>query len=139
MKKSTDQILSRREFAQRAAMISATAAILPPSVVLNAPTQSASDDQAQTSTPKLSPESQAEADARYQQLMSLYGDRLNDEQKTRVKNMCAELQPSLDRIRTYKLDNGDAPALYLKPLYEREKKPQTATEPASSPSGVGKP
>ena len=139
MKKSTDQILSRREFAQRAAMISATAAILPPSVVLSAPTQSASDDQAQTSTPKLSPESQAEADARYQQLMSLYGDRLNDEQKTRVKKMCAELQPSLDRIRAYKLDNGDAPALYLKPLYEREKKPQTATEPASSPSGVGKP
>lgn len=139
MKKSADQVLSRREFAQRAAMISATAAILPSSVVLDAPAQTPLGDQVPTSAPKLSPESQAEADARYQQVISLYGDRLNDEQKIRVKKMCAELQPALDHIRAYKLDNGDAPALYLKPLYEREKKPQTATGPASPPVEAGKP
>jgi hypothetical protein len=97
------------------------------------------DKQAEAGGPKLSPEGQAEADARYQQVLSLYGDRLNDEQKTRVKKMCAELQPALERIRSYRLDNGNAPALYLKPLYEREKKPQSAAAPFPPSPLDGKP
>ena len=126
MKRRNRPVLSRREFAQRAAMLSATASIVPPTAMLDVVTNILPDEQAQAGGPKLSPEGQAEADARYQQVLSLYGDRLNDEQKTRVKKMCAELQPALERIRSYRLDNGNAPALYLKPLYEREKKPQSA-------------
>jgi len=43
--------------------------------------------------------------------------------------MSLEAQPALDRIRSYHLENGDSPALYLKPLVEREKKPSA---PASA-------
>lgn len=125
MKRPNGLIFSRREFAQRAALLSATA-IVPPRAMLDLPTNTLPDDQAEAGGPKLSPEGQAEADARYQQVISLYGDRLNDEQKARVKTMCAELQPALDRIRSYRLENGNAPALYLKPLYERDKKPRNA-------------
>lgn len=139
MKKADGRTLSRREFAQRAAMLSATASIVPPAVMLEVPGKTSLHDQAQPSTPKLSPEGQAEADARYQQVLKLYGDRLSDEQKTQVKQLCVELQPALDRIRAYKLDNGEAPALYLKPLYEREKKPQTATVSSSAPPAARKP
>lgn len=134
MKKADGRILSRREFAQRAAMLSATASIVPPAVMLEVPGKTSQHDQAPPSVPKLSPEGQAEADARYQQILTLYGDRLNDEQKAQAKKMCVELQPTLDRIRAYKLDNGEAPALYLKPLYEREKKPPTATASTSAPA-----
>jgi hypothetical protein len=73
--------------------------------------------------PKLTEAGQAEADTRYQQILSLYSDRLDEAQKSNIKRMCAQLQPSLERIRSSNLENGDAPALYLKPLVEREKKP----------------
>jgi hypothetical protein len=133
MKTRNGPVLSRREFAQRAALLSATS-IVPPRAILDLPTRVLPDAQAEAAGVKLSPEGQAEADARYQQVLSLYGDRLNEEEKTRVKKMCAELQPALDRIRSHKLENGNAPALYLKPLYERDKKPQSAslTSPSSS-------
>ena len=131
MKKRIGAILSRREFAQRAALLSATS-VVSPAAMLDLPSDVGSDYQVDAGGPKLSPEGQAEASARYQQVLSLYGDRLNDEQKTRVKKMCAELQQALDHIRSYELENGNAPALYLKPLYEREKRQQ-------SPSATGKP
>ena len=139
MKRRNKPVLSRREFAQRAAMLSATASIVPPTAMLDVVTNILPDKQAEAGGPKLSPEGQAEADARYQQVLSLYGERLNDEQKTRVKKMCAELQPALERIRSYRLDNGNAPALYLKPLYEREKKPQSAAAPFPPSPLDGKP
>jgi len=139
MKRRNRPVFSRREFAQRAAMLSATASIVPPKAMLDVVTNILPGEQAEAGGPKLSAEGRAEADARYQQVLSLYGDRLNDEQKTRVKKMCAELQPALERIRSYRLDNGNAPALYLKPLYEREKKPQRAAAPVPSSPSDGKP
>jgi hypothetical protein len=107
--------------------------------MLDLPTDALPDDQAEAGGPKLSPEGQAEADARYQQVISLYGDRLNDEQKARAKKMCAELQPALDHIRSYKLENGNAPALYLKPLYERDKRPRSGAAPTSATTSSGRP
>ena len=131
MKKHVGAVLSRREFAQHAALLSATS-VVSPAAMLDLPSDIVGDYQVDEGGPKLSPEGQAEASARYQQVLSLYGERLNDEQKMRVKKMCAELQPALDHIRSYELENGNAPALYLKPLYEREKRQQ-------SPSATGKP
>jgi len=125
MKKRIGAALSRREFAQRAALLSATS-FVSPAAMLALPSDVVGDYQVDAGGPKLSPEGQAEANARYQQVLSLYGDRLNDEQKTRVKKMCAELQQALDHIRSYELENGNAPALYLKPLYEREKRQQSS-------------
>jgi hypothetical protein len=136
MKNKSERTLTRREFAQRAAMLSATASLMP-AEVLQARGQAAAPAQAPQTAPKLSVTGQAEADSRYQQILSLYSDRLDDAQKANIKRMCAELQPSLERVRNFKLENSDAPALYLKPLYERDKKPQaasTASPPGASPA-----
>jgi hypothetical protein len=118
MNSKNASLLSRRQFARRAALLSATATITPVDALLPA----ASSAQTQPSTTQLSPEGQLEADSRYQQVISLYGDRLDDVQKANIKKMCADLQPTLERIRKFDLQNGNAPALYLKPLVERDKK-----------------
>ncbi len=80
-------------------------------------------------------ESQTEADARFQAILVLYDSRFSNEQKIDLHRLCAVVQPSLDHIRAYKIENGDGPALYLKPQYEREKKPKPpAAPPAKSPA-----
>ena len=84
--------------------------------------------------PRLSAESQSEADARFQTILVLYGSRFSNEQKNDLHRLCAVVQPSLDHIRAYKIENGDGPALYLKPQYEREKKPKAPAAVAKSPT-----
>jgi hypothetical protein len=129
MNSEDGSVISRRQFARRAALLSASVTVAPAEAFLPA----TSSAQAQQSGTQLSPESQLEADSRYQQVLSLYGDRLDDAQKANIKKMCADLQPALERIRKFELQNGDAPALYLKPLVEREKKspPAAATSKKS--------
>jgi hypothetical protein len=122
MNKKDASLFSRRQFARRAAMLSASAAIAPGEAFLPEPSSVAPQDAG--SGPQLSPEGQIEADSRYQQILSLYGSRLDDAQKAHIKKMCADLQPTLEKIRKYNLQNGNAPALFLKPLLESEKKPQ---------------
>jgi hypothetical protein len=130
MKTKMERTLSRREFAQQAALIST--ASLVPSQVMGTPAHSAPAPQESQNAPKLTDAGQTEADSRYQQILVLYSDRLNDSQKANIKRMCAELQPSLERIRNFKLENGDAPAVFLKPLVERDKKPQSPSKSAAS-------
>lgn len=124
MKNKNGQLFSRREFAQRAAMLSATASLVSAEVIL----PKVFEDQSTPSAPNLTPAGQAEVESRYQQILSLYGEHLDEAQKINIKRMCVELQPSLERIRAFKMDNGDAPALYLKPLVEREKKQEAAAK-----------
>ncbi len=127
MNKKSTSLFSRRQFARRAAVASAAAALAPAEALLPGSSKAAAaPPQSAANTPQLSPAGQIEADSRYQQILSLYGDRLDDAQKANIKRMCAELQPTLERVRAYALENGNAPALYLKPLVEREKKPQAA-------------
>jgi len=132
----TDKPCSRREFARRAALGAATAAVLPLREILpataasapqpaQAPTQTS--PQNPTGAPKLSPQSQAEADFRFQAILSQYPDRFSEAQKTDLRRLCVLLQPPLDRIRAYAISNGDLPALYLKPLVDRDKKPATSS------------
>jgi hypothetical protein len=123
--------LSRREFAQRAAAFSATVPFLPANSTL-AQQPTAPSPAPQSNEPKLSPEGQKESDARYQSILSTFGDRFSDQEKTTVRTLCVFLQPSLEHVRAFHLDNGDNPALYLKPLVEREKKPQPIPK---SPAG----
>lgn len=134
MKNKTSSTLSRREFARRAAMLSATASLMPCEVVRVEAAERVSEQAAENAA-KLTGASQTEADSRYQQILSLYSDRLDDAQKANVKRMCAELQPSLERLRSFKLENGEAPALYLKPFVERDKKPQPQAGTSSSKPG----
>ncbi len=125
MNKKSGPLLSRRQFARHAAVLSASATLVPAEALLPSASSAAAPPTAQNET-KLSPEGQLEADSRYQQILSLYGDHLDDAQKANIKKMCADLQPTLEKIRKFNLENGNAPALYLKPLVERDKKPQPA-------------
>jgi hypothetical protein len=126
--------ISRREFARRAAMASA-AASLAPVEVLTAESAAASPAPQQTpEPPKLTPEGKVEVEARIHAILSQYGKRFTEEQKKDIRRLCALAQPPLDRLRDYAIENGDGPALYLKPLVEREKKPAArpaAAKPAS--------
>ena len=153
--------MSRREFARRAALASASVAATASAVVplaavqtdaASSPAPASANAQASVlaaahtpatelsappatqqpaGAPKLSPESQAEVDSRIQAIFSQYGSRFSDEQKADIRRLCALAQPLLDRLRAYALENGDNPALYLKPLVEREKKPAAAQSVAS--------
>jgi hypothetical protein len=156
--------ISRREFTRRAAIASAfgsaVASVAPASLVggefareamqtpppenqtpASPPTAAPALAQAQlpASMPRLSPESQAEADARFQAILEQYGDRFTEQQKTDLGRLCAVAQPPLDRLRAYPVQNSDGIALYLKPLFEREKKPKppAASKPAASKPAVG--
>jgi len=123
-----DHAISRREFARRAAMVSAVS--LAPANLLGADVLPAAPRPQQPPNPtNLSPESQAEVESRVQAILGEYGGRFSDPQKTDLRRLCKEAQPVLDRLRAYPTENGDGPALYLKPLMEREKKPSPIIVP----------
>ena len=136
MRAKNGSAISRREFARRTAFLSAAASLSPGDLLARESAAAAAARSLQTpapSGPKLSPESQAEMEARLQAVFSKYGSRLNDAQKADLGRLAAEGQAALDRLRAFPTDNGDGPALYLKPLIEREKKPlpvPTAAMPA---------
>ncbi len=141
-----DTSVSRREFARRAVVGAASAAVLPlrelvPSAAASEPPQpSQASSQTPTGAPKLSPQSQAEADSRYQTILNQYGDRFSDAQKTDLKRLCNFAQPPLDRIRAYAVGNSDLPALYLKPLVDRDKKPPASgSRKPSAPAAAKQP
>jgi hypothetical protein len=124
--------ISRREFARRAAIVSAVSIVPADALHLPPPAPEATP---QSSTSSLSTESQSEADARYQAILAVYGSRFSDAQKADLRRLCSAAQPPLERLRSYTLENSDGPALYLKPLVEREKKNEPAAIPrAASPN-----
>jgi hypothetical protein len=123
MNKKPGPSFSRRQFARRAAAASAAVALAPAEALFPA-----DEPQALPDSPKLSPEGQAEADSRYQQILALYGPRFDDGQKANLKKMCVQLQPALEKIRRFSLENSNAPALYLKPLVDRDKTPQVTSK-----------
>jgi len=156
--------ISRREFARRAALASAIASVAPTAALTATPPQpnehaagaaagrlsgAAKDggrlldpaSEVPQQTPeiaKLSPESRAEVEARIQAIFAQYGNRFSEEQKADIRRLCAVAQPSLDRLRAYALENGDGPALYLKPLVEREKNPLEGTRVGKTPDAQKK-
>jgi hypothetical protein len=152
--------ITRREFARSAAVASAVAAVAPaalstPAAPLNEranvpaadrggrisdPSSTvAPPEQQPADLPKLSPESHAEAEARIQTVLAQYGGRFNDAQKTDLRRLCFLAQPPVDRLRAYAVENGDNPALYFKPLVEREKNPLKNTRVGKTPDAAAKP
>jgi hypothetical protein len=118
--------LTRREFAATALLTgAATLAAIPARAQTPAPAQS------------LSPQSAQESDLRVSTILALYPDRFSAEQKADLRKISASTQQALDHIRAYETQNSDEPALHLKPLVEREKKP--ATKSASPEHGAEKP
>lgn len=126
MNRKSGSSISRREFARRAAIVSAVSLVPPNSLRLNATSNQASSQQP-PDTPTLSAQGQAESEARYQAILSTYGSRFSEAQKTELRRLCFSAQSTLDRLRAYPIENSDSPALYLKPLVEREKNPASAT------------
>jgi hypothetical protein len=104
--------ISRRDFARRAALAAATAACLP-GELLATPSPSAAPPPQQADN-KLSPESQAEVDAKIQAVFRKYGDRLSEAQKAEVRRLFTEGQSSLDALRKFPLDNADQPGNVMK-------------------------
>ena len=153
--------LSRREFTRRAALASAMASVAPAAALtatspqpnelapvaaadhrgrLSEPSSKvAAPEQQSADTAKLSPESRAEVEARAQTIFGQYGSRFSEAQKSDLRRLCALAQPPLDRLRAYALDNADAPALYLKPLVEREKNPLENTRVGKTPEASENP
>jgi hypothetical protein len=130
-----DNKLSRRTFAQRAVLLSATASLAPAAAILPVADHKipapALPPQDASKLPKLSATGQAEADARLQLILNTHENTFDDPQKQILRNSCVYLQSSLEKVRAYPLENGDAPALYLKPLLDREKK---RPEPIPAPT-----
>lgn len=114
--------VSRREFARRAAIVTAASMVPANALASNSANTEPPAHQQSLNTPALSPESKAEAEARYQTILNLYGSRFSDAQKADLHRLCLEAQPPLDRLRSFAIENGDGPSLYLKPLIEREVK-----------------
>ncbi len=136
MGNKNDPAISRREFARRAALVSAAASLSPSNLLRSESIAAPLPAQQPAQAPKLSPEGQAEVDSRIQAIFAQYGNRLSDAQKTDIRRLAKEAQPPLERLRAFATDNGDGPGLYLKPLMEREKKPSpmpATPKPASTP------
>lgn len=139
MGNKSDSAISRREFARRAAFVSAAASLAPSNLLDTESLAAPPPAQQPASAPKLSPESHAEVEARIQSIFSQYGSRFSEAQKADIRRLATEAQPPLERLRAFPIDNGAGPGLYLKPLMEREKKvspmpatPKPATAPKSS-------
>ena len=108
--------VTRREFARRA-LVGATAAALAPSAALAesarpAPASAIESPStaAWTQDAKLSPESQAEADAKIAAILRKYGSRFSDAQKADIRRLVTEGQKPLEALRAFALDNADQPA-----------------------------
>jgi hypothetical protein len=134
MKDDRQVLLSRRQFARRAALLSATASLVSAGAMLPPPLRASETEQLPANYPKLSPEGQAEAEARYQLVLSRHGSKLTEEQKSSTRLMCFLAQPGLEHVRAYSLNNGDVPALFLKPIVERER--PAATKVAGTPTAA---
>src|SRR5580704_9270355 len=86
--------ISRREFARRAAIVSAVS-MVPKSVLPARPSMEDLSPEQSSDTPSLSTESAAEAEARYQAILGVYGSRFSDAQKSDLRRLCFAAQPPL--------------------------------------------
>jgi hypothetical protein len=132
-----DKLFSRRSFAQRAVLLSASATITPAGLLALERASATATGQLPDNFPKLTTEGHAEAQARYQMVISRYGIHWTEEEQNAAKLACFMAQPALERLRSFPLKNGDVPALFLRPLVEREK-PVGTKQPVATPSATAK-
>ena len=115
-------LLGRRQFALGAAA-AATSALLPGELLAQAAASDKSlDEKTRIAMGKLSPSAQAEVEMKVASIFRKYGDRLNDEQKADIRRIMAESQEGLEKMRAFKLENGDQPADAFR-AYRKEEKP----------------
>ena len=148
-------LLGRRQFALGAAA-AATTALIPKGNGLAldvlaqaaAPNNQPLDPQSleaktKVAMAKLSAPAQAEVEMKVASIFRKYGDRLSDEQKADIRRIMAESQEGLEKMRAFKLENGDQPADAFRAYRSEEKpggvKPSEAKLKAGGPEhGKGK-
>ena len=111
--------ISRREFAKKAVLTSAVAAVMPAGLVaqepgnvpeVNAPAPPVPNADAM----KLTEAGKAEADLAYETIIRKYGSRFDDAQKKELQRLVYQQQETLEKLRNFKVNNGDQPATVLK-------------------------
>jgi hypothetical protein len=127
-------LLGRRQFALGAAAAATTALIskgnaLPIHAMAQAPAAANLSLEAQSletktraAMAKLSASAQAEVEMKVASIFRKYGDRLSDEQKADIRRIMAESQEGLEKMRAFKLENGNQPADAFR-AYRAEEKP----------------
>jgi len=108
--------VTRRGFALGAAA-AAAAALLPSDTLAHSVHM-----QQPSAMAKLSPESQAEVEMKFNAIVRRHGSRLNDVQKADIRRILAEGQEGLEKMRAFALGNGDQPATVFRTRREREGK-----------------
>ena len=144
-------LLGRRQFTLGAA---ATALALPGKAVLGkalpndllpqaaagagqSPDIQSLDKKTRAAMAKLSASAQAQVEMKVASIFRKYGDRLNDEQKADIRRIMAESQEGLEKMRAFKLENGDQPADAFRAY--RAEEHASATKPAkASPKKAAK-
>jgi hypothetical protein len=116
-------LLGRRQFALGAAA-AATTALIPKGngLTMDALAQAAAagnqppvdpqslEAKTKAAMAKLSAPAQAEVEMKVASIFRKYGDRLSDEQKADIRRIMAESQEGLEKMRAFRLENGDQPA-----------------------------
>ena len=137
-------LLGRRQFALGAAAV-ATNALIPKgnALTIDVMAQATAADQSleaktRIAMAKLSASAQAEVEMKVASIFRKYGDRLSEEQKADIRRIMAESQEGLEKMRAFKLENGDQPADAFR-AYRAEAKPggpreKAVAKPAKSSS-----
>jgi uncharacterized membrane protein len=133
------QGVSRREFGKRAAWAGLSAALVATPVAGKSvpgagqstpvPGKSDSAGNSEKETPA------GDSEARYQQIIRRYGDRLSDEQRKRLRKILAYNEKLLAPIRSFPLDNGQPAATVLKFYEDASATPQAGAARARAARG----
>ena len=114
--------LSRRAFARGAAFVAAGAMVLPqfsegqqaPPPSSSAPVTTPEKKLPEAGEKKLSATAEAELEAKYNRIVSTYGNRLSAEQKEEVHRQLTDQVKALESVRAAAIDNSVQPATVLK-------------------------
>ena len=118
--------VTRRQFGKQAAFASLSAALVVTPAAGHADAARSSDNETNASD---------DIEARYQQVIRRYGDRLSEEQRKRVRKILAYNEKLLAPIRSFPLDNGQPAATVLKFYEDAEATPRASAGVSRRPSG----
>ncbi len=119
-RKSSAPDESRRDFGRGVAAALASATLAPAGLLLPSRVRAGDlTDLQQDQGPELSAAARAEIDAKVQNIIARWGDRLSEDQRTRLRATVARHVRMLESVRSFPLDNGDPPAPVLRILEER--------------------
>jgi hypothetical protein len=99
--------LSRREFTRGVAIAAATAVVPKPSLADERARDSSDAQTASSQAAQLTPD----AEAQVQVILTRYGKRLSDAQKTDLRRLVAQAQKASATLRSFPLENSEEPAM----------------------------